>query len=75
MYRNGSSMKKTNIQMLVGIRYPRFIEYLEWLLKHEFVAESLDEEKAKIIILTPKGIDSYHKLVALIKETFDVAKI
>ncbi|MFI5450492.1 MAG: winged helix-turn-helix domain-containing protein [Candidatus Bathyarchaeia archaeon] len=75
MYRNNSSMKKTNIQMLLGIRYPRFMEYLDWLMKHEFVAESLDDEKAKIIILTPKGIDSYHRLVDLIKETFDVAKI
>ena len=75
MYRNGSKMKKTNIQMLLGIRYPRFMEYFEWLLQHAFVEESLDEEDAKILILTPKGIDSSRKLVDLIKETFDVAKI
>ena len=68
-------MKKTNIQMLLGIRYPRFVEYLEWLLKREFIAESVDEEEAKIIVLTPKGLDAYNRLVTLIKETFDVSKI
>lgn len=61
--------------MLVGIRYPRFMEYLEWLIAHELVAESLDDDKAKIIILTPKGIDSYHRLVDWIKEVTDVGKI
>ena len=75
MYRNGSRMKKTNIQMLLGIRYPRFIEYLDWLLAHRFVEESVDDEDAKIIILTSKGVESYRKLVDLIKETFDVTKI
>jgi predicted transcriptional regulator len=75
MYSSGSAMKKTNIQMLLGIRYPRFMEYLEWLLKHELVAESLDEEKVERIRLTPKGIDSYHRLVDWIKETLDGVKI
>ena len=75
MYRNGSGMKKTNIQMLLGINYPRFMEYLEWLLKHDLVSESLDEEKAERIRLTPKGIDSYHRLVDWIKETLDGVKI
>jgi predicted transcriptional regulator len=75
MYRNGSAMKKTNIQMLLGVNYPRFMEYLEWLLKHDLVAERLDEEKAERIMLTPKGIDSYHRLVDWIKETLDGVKI
>jgi predicted transcriptional regulator len=75
MYRNGSAMKKTNIQMLLGVNYPRFIQYLEWLLSHDLVAESVDEEKAERIILTPKGIDSYHRLVDWIKETLNGVKI
>jgi predicted transcriptional regulator len=75
MYRNGSAMKKTNIQMLLGVNYPRFMEYLEWLLKHDLVAESVDEEKAERIRLTPKGIDSYHRFVDWIKETLDGVKI
>jgi predicted transcriptional regulator len=75
MYRNDSAMKKTNIQMLLGVNYPRFIEYLEWLLKHELVKESIDEEKTERIVLTPKGIDSYHRLVDWIKETLDGVKL
>ncbi|MEM2941130.1 MAG: hypothetical protein QW304_06245 [Thermoproteota archaeon] len=29
LYTNGNPMKKTNLQMLVGLNYPRFMEYLE----------------------------------------------
>jgi predicted transcriptional regulator len=75
MYRNGPAMKKTNIQMLLGVNYPRFIEYLNWLMKHDLVSETIDEEKAERIILTPKGIDSYHRLVDWIKETLEGVKI
>jgi len=75
MHRNGSTMKKTNIQMLLGVNYPRFMEYLEWLLKHELVAEKLDEERVERIMLTSRGIDSYHRLVDWIKETLDGVKI
>jgi predicted transcriptional regulator len=76
MYNNGSAMKKTNIQMLLGINYPRFLEYLEWLLERELVAEKLDEDgKTERIILTPKGIDSYHKLVDWITEMLEGVKI
>ena len=74
MYRNGS-MKKTNIQMLLGTNYPRFIEYLEWLEDHGLVAETSDEEMAERIVLTPKGLDSYHRLVDWIKETLEGVKI
>jgi predicted transcriptional regulator len=75
MYRNGPAMKKTNIQMLLGVNYPRFIEYLEWMIDHQLVGESVDEERAERIILTPRGIDSYHRLVDWIKETLDGVKI
>jgi predicted transcriptional regulator len=75
MYRNGSGMKKTNIQMLLGVNYPRFMEYLEWLLNHNLVSSGLDEEQAERIKLTPKGIESYHRFVDWIKETLDGVKI
>jgi predicted transcriptional regulator len=76
MYRNGPAMRKTNIQMLLGTNYPRFIEYLDWLLKHDLVTEKLDqEERTERILLTPKGIDSYHRLVDWIKDTLDGVKI
>jgi predicted transcriptional regulator len=75
MFRNGSVMKKTNIQMLLGLNYGRFMEYLEWLLEHQLVAETLDEEKAKRIALTPKGIDAYNTVVEWIKDMLGGVKI
>jgi predicted transcriptional regulator len=75
MYKNGPAMKKTNIQMLLGLNYPRFIEYLDWLLKHDLVVEAADENKIEKIMLTPKGYDSYHRLVDWIKETLEGVKI
>jgi predicted transcriptional regulator len=77
IYRNGPAMKKTNIQMLLGVNYPRFIEYLEWLLAHGLVGERVDEADNNVerIVLTAKGIDSYHRLVDWIKETLEGVKI
>lgn len=75
MYRNGPAMKRTNIQMLLGVNYPRFMEYFEWLLNHGLVTENSDDGKTERIILTPKGIDSYHRLVDWIKETLEGVKI
>lgn len=75
LYRTGSPMKKTNIQMLLGVNYPRFIEYLEWMTKHGLVSETLDQDQVSKIVLTPKGIESYHKLVDWIKDTLEGVKL
>ena len=75
MYRNGVAMKKTNIQMSLRLNYPRFTEYLQWMLEHQLVAENVDEEKVERIMLTPKGIDSYHKIIDWMKETLDIVKL
>lgn len=75
LYRNGSPMKKTNIQMPLGVNYPRFIEYLEWMSKHGLVSETLDQDQVSKISLTPKGIESYHKLVDWIKDTLEGVKL
>ena len=76
MYRNGSPMKKTNIQMSLRLTYPRFREYLQWMLEHQLVAETQDEEeKTERIMLTPKCIDSYRKLVEWLNETIPGVKL
>jgi predicted transcriptional regulator len=75
MYRNGPALKKTNIQMLLGLNYGRFIEYLDWLLKRQLVAETTDEEEGEKIVLTPKGIDAYNTVVEWIKEMLEGVKI
>jgi predicted transcriptional regulator len=75
LYDAGAPMKKTNIQRLLGLRYPRFTEYLDWLVEHKLVERTPDEDKVERIALTRKGIDSYHKLVAWIRETMEGIRI
>lgn len=75
LYRNGTAMKKTNIQMLLGVNYPRFTEYLDWMVRHGLVAETVDEEAGERIALTPKGIESYHRFVDWVKDTLESTKI
>ncbi len=70
-------MKRTNIQMSLGVNYPRFTEYLDWLLTHGLVAEVFDEEDkgSGRIALAPKGIDAYNRLVDWIKEIIEDVKL
>ena len=75
LFSRGPALKKTNIQMLLGLNYTRFLEYLDWMLKHELVAETVDDEKAERIVLTPKGIESYQTIVVWIKGTLEGVKI
>jgi predicted transcriptional regulator len=75
IYRNGSPMKKTNIQMSLRLTYPRFKEYLQWMMEHQLVSEIQDEDdKSEKIMLTPKGIDSYRRLVDWINYTIGGVK-
>jgi len=48
-------MKKTNLQNRVGLNYPRFIEYLEWMVSHSFVQPETDEGGAELYSLSPTG--------------------
>ena len=70
LYRSESPMKRTNIQMRLGLNYPRFTEYLEWLIAHQLVTKGEgDESGSERFVLTAKGLESYHKLVDWIKDT------
>jgi predicted transcriptional regulator len=68
LYEAGQPMRKTNLQMRVGLNYPRFMEYLEWVSSHRFVQQKT-EEGTELYSLSPQGIDAYHRLVAWIRET------
>ncbi len=41
-------MRKTNLQMRVGLNYPRFMEYLEWMVSHGFVQQQTDENGTEV---------------------------
>ena len=72
LYEQGSPMKKTNIQMRLGVNYPRFTDYLEWLLSKGFVVK--DEElieNSEAFRLSVKGTEAYHRIVDWIRETME----
>ena len=74
LHSNGQPMKKTNLQMKVGLNYPRFIEYLDWLVSHGLVQQK-DEGGAELYSLSSQGLDAYHRLVAWIRETMKGMRI
>jgi predicted transcriptional regulator len=78
LHESGQPMKKTNLQLRVGLNYPRFMEYLEWLISHGFVLQKKDEESngsGELYSLSPQGLDAYHRLVAWIRETMKGMRI
>ena len=74
LYENGGPMKKTNLQMRVGLNYPRFMDYFGWLNSHGFL-QSKVEEGAELYSLSPQGLDAYHRLVSWIRETMKGMRI
>ena len=74
LYDSGQPMKKTNLQMRGGLNYPRFMEYLGWLVSHGFVRQS-DEGGTELYSLAPRGLDAHHRLVDWIRETMKGMRI
>lgn len=67
-------MKKTNLQMRVGLNYPRFMEYFEWVNAHGFLQRK-EEDGAEVYSLSPQGHDAYSRLVTWIRETMKGMRI
>ena len=77
LYENGQPMKKTNLQMRVGLNYPRFMEYLEWMTSHGLVQSKQEEgeDGSDLYSLSAQGLDAHHRLVAWIRETMKGMRI
>ena len=69
LWRDPRPHRKTDLQLAVRLNYNVYKKYLEWLLEKQLVALSLDPEGAERIAITPKGLDTYKRLVEWIKET------
>jgi predicted transcriptional regulator len=63
-------MKKTKLQMAVGLNYSQFMKYLDWMLERGLVAKVEGDDGHEYIKITPEGYEAYKKLVAIIKEVF-----
>jgi predicted transcriptional regulator len=75
MYDNHLPLKKTNLQMRVGLNYPRFMEYLEWLISHGLIQRTMDDEGTEVYSLSSQGVDAHRRLVAWIRETMKGMRI
>ena len=69
-----TGLKKTPLQMSVGLNYQTFIKYLNWLEDHELIIVRNDNGTEKIT-LSKKGIDAHERLVEWIKETMKGLKL
>jgi len=72
---DNKKLKKTNLQMRVGLNYPRFIEYLQWMISHGFIQQQTDEEGTEVYTLTQQGYDAHRRLVSWIRETMKGMRI
>lgn len=68
-------MKKTPLQMSVGLNYQTFLKYLDWLEKHELIKIAEDTDGSERITLSVKGMDAHKRLVEWIKETMKGLKL
>jgi len=64
----GKPVKKTRLQMAVGLNYGTFKKYLIWMVDRDLLALSIEKDDAEYVGLTPKGLESYHQIVGWIKD-------
>jgi predicted transcriptional regulator len=69
-----TGMKKTPLQMSVGLNYQTFLKYLDWLENHELIKIKTGNGIEKIT-LSKKGMDAHKRLVEWIKETMNGLKL
>ncbi len=74
IHENGHAINKSKIQRHLGLRYPRFLEYLQWLQDHHLIETQKESDQSERIILTPKGLESYYRLSHWIDETIDISQ-
>jgi predicted transcriptional regulator len=63
LWRAGKPVKKTRLQMAVGLNYGTFKKYLEWMRDRDLIAISSDGDGSEHITLTKRGYDSYDQIV------------
>jgi len=71
LWRGDAPIKKTKLQMSIGLNYTTFRKYMEWMLKKELVVITKEKDGHDYICLTPKGVDAYYHLVLWLKEIID----
>jgi predicted transcriptional regulator len=68
LWREGSPMGRTRLQVVAGLDRDVFIKFLEWMLSKDLVSMIPGDDGHERILLTEKGMESYTKLVRWINE-------
>lgn len=68
LWREGSPMARTRLQVASDLNYDVFTKYLDWMLSRELVSMTPGDDDLEMIPLTEKGVESYTKLVRWINE-------
>lgn len=59
----GRPVKKTRLQMSVGLNYGTFKKYLDWMTEKNLIVISKGDGGGDHVSLTKKGYDSYDQIV------------
>jgi predicted transcriptional regulator len=74
LYANGSPMNKTAIQTRIGLNYPRFIEYLDWMEAHGLIVRIATSDGSEAVDLSSRGLDLYVRLFEWIRDAMQGPK-
>jgi len=61
-------IKKTRLQMAVGLNYGTFKRYLNWMMDRGLVTSSMEDDGSEYVLLTAKGLESYDQIVVWINQ-------
>ncbi|MGA1873205.1 MAG: winged helix-turn-helix domain-containing protein [Thermoplasmatota archaeon] len=64
----GRPIKKTRLQMAVGLNYGTFKRYLLWMVERDLLSLTAEEDRSEYVALTTKGLESHHQIVGWIKD-------
>jgi predicted transcriptional regulator len=68
LWREGTPMLKTRLQVAANVNYDVFQRYLVWLLERKLASLENAPDGHERVALTPRGADAYRKLVQWINE-------
>lgn len=69
LWRDPRPHGKTDLQLAVRLNYNVYKKYLDWMIEKDLVALSVDGNGSERVAITPKGRETYDRLVQWIKET------
>ena len=69
LWRDPRPHRKTDLQMAVRLNYNVYKKYLDWMATKGLVLVTMEPDGSERVAITPKGLDTYKRLVEWIKET------